>query len=230
MRSSGFRFHHLQPGACEIFLRIHSRRLRTHRGFDRLGPRSRPLLGSRHRLRPFLEGERLLLSDWCVNRLCLDGARRWRGLFLDDQRRLGLLGARLLRCLLRALLLRAVAGLAVAAIAVASAAMAVAPAAALLVAFLVLAPVGESCLRGPWLLLRLRRLLLLRLLLPRWALVRMPLALVAIATRAALALWAALLGPLRARVAPFLPVAPAVAVVAASAIALTLARALLGSC
>ena len=209
MRSSGFRFDHLQPGTCQIFLRIHSRRLLTHRGFYRLGPRSRPLfrnrhrlgpccrplLGNRHRLGPFLKGERLLLSDWCVNRLRLDGARRWRGLFLNDQRRLGLLGARLVRCLLRTLLLRAVAGLAVAAIAVASAAVAIAPAAALLVAFLVLAPVGESCFRWPWLLLRL---LLLRLLLPGWTLIRMPLALRAIATRAALALWAALLGPLRA--------------------------------
>ena len=193
MRSSGFRFHHLQPGACEIFLRIHSRRLRTHRGFDRLGPRCRPLLGNRHRLRPFLKGEWLLLSDWCVNRLGLDGARRRRGLFLDDQRRLGLLRARLVRSLLRTLLLRAVAGLAVAAIAVASAAMAVAPAAAVLVTFLMLAPIGEPRFRGPWLRLRL-----LRLLLPRWTLIRMALALVAIATRAALALRAALLGPRRA--------------------------------
>ena len=228
----------MQPSACEIFLRIHSRRLRTCRGFDRLGPRSRPLfrnrhrlgpccwplLGNRYRCRPFLKSERLLLSDWCVNRLRLDGARRGRRLFLDDQRRLGLLGARLGRCLLRTLLLRAVAGLAVAAIAVASATMAVAPAAAVLVAFLMLAPIGESCFRGPRLLLRL---LLLRLLLPGWTLIRMPLALVAIATRAALALWAALLGPLRARVAP-LPVAPAVTVVAAAAVAL--ARALVGSC
>ena len=131
------------------------------------------------------------MSDCCVNRLRLDGARRWRGLFLDDHRRLGLLGARLVRSLLRTLLLRAIAGLAVASIAVASAAMAVAPAAAVLVAFLVLAPIGQPCFR--W-----ARLLLLRLLLPRWTLLLMALALLTIASRAALALRAALLGPLRA--------------------------------
>jgi hypothetical protein len=133
-----------------------------------------------------MDRRRHRLGDMNWRRTRLDGLHRRRDvllcggrcsgwLLLDEERWLRgrLFAARFVRArLLRPLLLmrslfRTLFGFAIA-IAVASAAMTVAPAAPVLVTFRMLARVGESWFRRPR--------LLLRLLLARWTLVRMPLA------------------------------------------------------